>query len=82
MNMSDAIKKAALTYQCTNSYRILLTATPDYYNYETYIECKRYLEKNVLKVVFDNNSRIRIRVGLLMYYCHIPIKILRRVRRK
>lgn len=82
VNMSDAIKKAALTYQCTNSYRILLTATPDYYNYETYIECKRYLEKNVLKVVFDNNSRIRIRVGLLMYYCHIPIKILRRVRRK
>lgn len=62
------VRKAALAYGVVGNMRIFISA-PSNNEYEEYVHItKSYLERNGVKVLFDMNTRLKLKAGILLFY--------------
>ena len=76
------IKKAAIAYQCSNAFRIYLTASDEYLNDERFLYCKNFLDKNIISVVKDKNTRKKQKIASILYMLKMPRRLLVKIREK
>ena len=73
---SEEIAKAVRAYQCSNCFRVYLTA-PAAPEFEDAIEyCKKYLDANSTEALKDECIRKKLHIALLLYRIHMPRKLL------
>ena len=78
----ENIKKAAIVYQCTNAFRIYLTASDEYLDDERFLYCKKFLDENVGKIIKNKKVRIKQKIASILYILKIPRKLLIKIREK
>ena len=72
--INDAVYKAAISYQCSNCFRVYLSA-PDSPDFEkAIIYCKSYIKNNYKKVLKDKNIRKKLRIALILFSIRLPRK--------
>lgn len=78
----ENLKKAAIAYQCTNAFRIYLTADDEYLDDDRFLYCKEFLNKNVALMIKNKKIRIKQKIASILYMLKIPRKILIKLREK
>lgn len=73
-NSSIEVIKAIKAYQCSNCFRIYLTAPDEIEFSEAISYCKNYLNDNCAEVLKDENIRKKLYIALVLYRLHIPRK--------
>lgn len=79
---SPAVIQAVMAYQCSNCFRIYLTAPCDPAFNEAVDYCRAFLDQHCSAVLRDRNIRRKLYAALLLYRLHIPRKAFVALHRK
>ncbi len=81
-SLDDRIKMAALAYQCTNCFRLYVTASAEFVNSAEFSYCKDFLKKNAGETFRDPGVRKKLKMGLMLFRVRTPRAVLRYIRSK
>ena len=76
----ETVMRAAKMYQLTNCLRVILTVNYEYLDDCRYLYCKDYISKHYMEALLNNNVRLKVKVGLLLYKIGLSQDIMRKIR--
>lgn len=83
INVRDtSMELAGITYQCTNCFRIYMTASDEFVEDPRFKYCKEFLSNNVKTVIQKSEARFKLKLGLLLFQMSIPRNVVIYLRNK
>lgn len=81
-SIDNSVKIASIAYQCTNCFRIYMTASDEFAEDSRFEYCKDFLSNNVRTVIRKSEARFKLKLGLVLFQMRIPRRVIIYLRKK